>query len=88
VPLRYKVYYSEQALAFSLTLSRKDQVLLTHFIGRLAERPSNEGDYREPDDEGRLIEVRVHGRHAVLYWMDHAVAKLMVTEIRLADRRP
>lgn len=88
MPLRYKVYYSEHALAFSLGLSRKDQVLLTHFISRLAEKPSVEGDYREPDDEGRLIEVRVSGRHAILFWVDHAVAKLMVVEIRLADRRP
>ena len=87
MPLRYKVYYSEQALEFSLGLARKDQVLLTHFIGRLAEKPGAEGDYRHPDDEGRLIEVRVHGRHAVLYWVDHAVAKLMIVEIRLADRR-
>ena len=88
MPLRYKVYYSEQALDFSLSLSRKDQVVLTSFIGRLAETPAKEGDYREADDEGRLIEVRVRGRHAILYWVDHAVAKLMVVEIRPADRRP
>jgi hypothetical protein len=88
VSLRYKVFYSEQALAFSLALPRKVQVMLTHFIGRLAEKPGIEGDYREPDDEGRLIEVRVHGRHAILFWMDHAVSKLMVVEIRLAERRP
>lgn len=86
--LRYKVYYSEQALAFSLALPRKDQVMLTHFIGRLAEKPGIGGDYRESDDEGRLIEVRVYGRHAVLFWVDHAVSKLMLVEIRLADRRP
>ena len=55
MPLRYKVYYSEQALEFSLGLARKDQVLLTHFIGRLAEKPGAEGDYRQPDDEGRLV---------------------------------
>lgn len=88
MPLRYKVYYSEQALTFSLALPRKDQVLLTHFIARLGEKPNREGDYREADDEGRLIEVSVHGRHAILYWIDHAVAKLMIAEIRLADRRP
>lgn len=86
--MRYKVYYSEQALTFSLALPRKEQVTLTYFIGRLAEKPGHEGDYHEPDNEGRLIEVSVHGRHAVLYWLDHAVAKLMVVEIRLADRRP
>lgn len=85
--LRYKVYYSEQALAFSLALPRKEQVLLTHFIGRLSEKPSQQGDYRERDDDGRWIEATVHGRHAVLFWTDHAVAKLMIVEIRLADRR-
>ena len=85
--LRYKVFYSEQALAFSLARSRKEQVLLTHFISRMAEKPGLQGDYREADDEGRLIEVCVIGRHAILFWIDHAVSKLMVVEIRLADRR-
>jgi hypothetical protein len=87
VPLRYKVYYSEQALTYSLGLSRKDQVLLAHHVSRLAEKPEALGDYRQEDDAGRPIEVRVYGRHAVLYWLDHAVAKLMVVEIRPADRR-
>ena len=86
--LRYKVFFSEQALTFSLKLPRQHQVLLTHFISRLAEKPGMQGDYREPDNEGRLIEVCVHGRYAILFWADHAVAKQMVVEIRLADRRP
>lgn len=86
--LRYKVFYSEQALAFSLALPRKEQVLLTHFIGRLAEKPGVQGDYRESDDDGRAIEVCVHSRQAILFWVDHAVSKLMVVEIRPADRRP
>ncbi len=86
--LRYQIFYSEQALAFSVALTRKEQVWLTRFISRLAEKPGVQGDYREPDDEGRFVEVCVHGRHAILFWMDHAVSKLMVVEIRLADRRP
>jgi len=62
-------------------------VLLAQHISRLAEKPDAQGDYRQEDDAGRSIEVRVYGKYAVLYWLDHAVAKVMVVEIRPADRR-
>jgi len=32
------------------------------------------------------IEVLIFRRYAILYWADHAVKELKVTEIRFADR--
>lgn len=85
--LHYKIFLSEQAALLFASLGRREQVLLHRFIRRLGDSPQSPGDYRESDDEGRMVEVSVHERHAVLFWADHAVSKLMVVELREADRR-
>ena len=83
--LHYKIFLSEQAALFFASLRRREQVMRHRFIRRRANSPQTPGDYRERDDDGRMVEVIVHERHAVLFWADHAVSKFMLVEPREAD---
>ncbi|MHC1763435.1 MAG: hypothetical protein AB9869_03885 [Verrucomicrobiia bacterium] len=48
--------------------------------------PHRRGDFTERDKAGREIEVLVLRRYAILYWADHPVKEVKITEVRLADR--
>ena len=56
---------------------------LFHALGR---EPHRRGDFTERDRTGREIEVLVFGKYAVLYWADHPVKEVKVTEVRFADK--
>ena len=84
--MEYEVYLRREALEF-LRLRRNDERdLMLGLIRSLGKDPSRRGDFAERDSSGREIEVLIFRRYAILYWADHAVKELKVTEIRFADR--
>jgi hypothetical protein len=84
--MEYEVYLRREALEF-LRLRRNDERdLMLGLIRLLGKDPSRRGDFAERDSNGREIEVLIFRRYAILYWTDHAVKELKVTEIRFADR--
>lgn len=84
--MEYEVYLRREALEF-LRLRRNDERdLMLGLIRSLGKDPSRRGDFAERDSNGREIEVLIFRRYAILYWADHAVKELKVTEIRFADR--
>lgn len=52
------------------------------FIDRLERNPETVGDYRQPDPRGRMIEVKIIGRQAVLFFKDPFAGLVKILEIR------
>ena len=59
----------------------KPQAILA-FISQLKSNPETAGDYRQPDPQGRMIEVKILGRHAVLFFNDPFAGLIKVLDIR------
>jgi hypothetical protein len=81
----YVVFINEQALG-SIPRAGESLVAILKFVRSLAENPNAPGDFSEVDGSGRVVQVKVIGRHAITYWPDHAVSEVKVTHIRPADR--
>lgn len=52
------------------------------FIDQLARNHDTVGDYRLPDPRGRMIEVKVLGRQALLFFKDPFANIVKILEIR------
>lgn len=81
----YAVFISEQALA-SAPRSGVQREAVMRFIRSLAHNPNAAGDFIEKDQAGRVVQVRVIGRHAITFWADHAVSEIKVTHVKSADK--
>ncbi|NJM55606.1 MAG: hypothetical protein HC841_06560 [Verrucomicrobiae bacterium] len=81
----YEVFVNEQALGNAPRSGAPLQAILK-FIRALADAPNTIGDFSEVDGAGRVVQVKVIGRHAITYWPDHAVCEVKITHIRPADR--
>jgi len=82
---RYSVFIHEAVLS-SAPKAGAQHRLVMDFIRSLAEDPYHEGDFRDRDEVGRPLEVKIVGRYAITYWADHAVKEVKVLHIQLADR--
>jgi hypothetical protein len=56
------------------------------FVSSLAEDPHSRADYTEPDPSGRTLEVKIIGRHAITYWLDHAVKEVKIVYLQPSGR--
>lgn len=61
-------------------ISNKAHIL--EYIDRLHDNPEAVGDYREPDPRGRMIEVKILKRHALLYFKDPFAGMIKILDIR------
>ena len=53
------------------------------FLDRLQANPTETlGDYSQPDPRGRTIEVKILGRHAILFFKDPFADLVKVLDIR------
>jgi len=52
------------------------------FIDKLEQNPEAVGDYRQPDPRGRMIEVKILGRQAVLFFKDPFANIVKILDIR------
>lgn len=57
------------------------QRLVGRLLFRLAETPSQTGDYSTDDDTGRTVQHILIGDFHLSYWADHAVRELRIVEI-------
>lgn len=79
----YAVFVHEDVLDFIiLARGRGDQVL--SFIRRVAADPYLIGDFKDSDDTGRPLEVKLIGQYAITYWADHAVREIKVINVEPA----
>ncbi len=84
--MEYEVYLRREVFEFLRQRRSDERDQLLTLLRALGQDPYRRGDFTERDRTGRDIEVLVFRRYAVLYWADHAVRELKVTEVRLADR--
>jgi hypothetical protein len=61
-------------------------LLITRLFDDLADAPYRVGDYVEPDEIGRPIQVLVVGRFALWFWSDHTVKEVKILDLTLAGR--
>ena len=58
------------------------QAEILYFIKKLALDPSLLGDYTQPDPRGRMMEVKLIGRQAVIFFRDPFGNLVKVLDIR------
>lgn len=52
------------------------------FIDQLQSNPETVGDYRQPDPRGRMIEVKLIKRNAILFFKDPFADMVKILDIR------
>lgn len=62
--------------------SMGNRTSVADFIERLERNPEMVGDYRCPDPRGRMMEVKILGRQAVLFFKDPFAGLVKILEIR------
>ncbi len=60
----------------------RNRTALIHFIHSLESNPETLGDYRQPDPHGRMIEVKILGRQAILFFKDPFAGLVKILDIR------
>jgi len=56
------------------------------FIRSLRENPDTPGDFADRDNSLRTREVKIIGDYAVTYWVDAPVKRVMIVDVRRADK--
>ena len=80
----YRVLVSRDILRLPRPTTRYRSKILD-FIDSLAVDPHQAGDYEEPDNDGRPVQIKIIGSFALTFWADHAVKEVKVTRIERAD---
>lgn len=74
------IYVHAHAAEHLNNIGNKAHIL--EYIDRLKSNPEAVGDYREPDARGRMIEVKILKRHALLYFKDPFAGIIKILDIR------
>lgn len=77
----YEPVLSGKALAFLLSLQKRQQRRLIEALYRLAEYPNQPGDYESTDETGRKVQHLQAGPLVISYWPDSFAQELRITEI-------
>ncbi len=85
MPIEFDVEIHAHVAGEIRRLSPEDQSGILRFLDVLSVGHDLEPDYVETDDAGREIRGRIAGRHAVLYWADHAVRSVRIIDLLPAD---
>lgn len=59
-----------------------NRAAVVDFIDQLERNPETVGDYRRPDPRGRMMEVKILGRQAVIFFKDPFADLVKILEIR------
>jgi len=79
------VYLHSRAAERLAALAKPQSIIV--FINQLKSNPEVVGDYRQPDPQGRMIEVKILGRHAVLFFHDPFAGLIKVLDIRNVEAK-
>ena len=78
---RYQPAYSEAALEALLAADAEQRATTRAAVLRLCRTPGRAGDYRQPDETGRMMKVVLIDEVVVTFWVDHAVREVRITAI-------
>ena len=84
--MKYRLLIAVDVLDFTAILSRREEEVLSKRFREIREYPHQYSDYREPDSEGRLLDVHVHSGFAIHFWEDGADRHVKILHICRADR--
>lgn len=73
-------------LDFAETLARREQEVLWKRFREIRDYPHRYSDYREPDSEGRLLDVHICSGFAIHFWDDGADQHVKILHVCRADR--
>lgn len=75
-----QIYLHSHVAEHLQKLGDKKEIL--QYIDRLVSNPETVGDYRQPDPRGRMIEVKIIGRHALLFFKDPFAGMAKIIDLR------
>jgi hypothetical protein len=79
--MRYRPVFSDSAVSFFVTLSRRRQTKLLDRARELAADPFVVPDLRRIDDDGREIGDILIEDFLFSYWVDHPAKVVMIVEV-------
>jgi hypothetical protein len=82
--LSYRVLITADILNLERPALR-DRDAIIAFADSLKTDPTKVGDYSEPDESGRTVQIKLIGTYALTYWADHAVREVKITKVEKAD---
>lgn len=82
---RYEIYLHLDLLE-SVPRKGSQRKKIMDFICSLREDPFALGDYTDQDSASRKRQIKVIGDYAITYWLDDPVKKVMIVDIRAADK--
>ena len=77
----YSSWLSDEAVAFTLSLSKSKRRKIIDFSDTIAAHPFSLGDFQSTDEAGHIIENILVDEFILSYWVDHAVKEVRITEI-------
>jgi hypothetical protein len=81
----YDVFVHEKLLACAPRSGRSRQRILD-FARSLSSDPFQRGDYEDSDPAGHPTPVKLVGRYAVTFFVDHAAREVKIVNIQPADQ--
>ena len=84
--MKYRLLIAVEVLDFTAVLPRREQEVVWKRFREIREYPHQYSDYREPDSEGRMLEVHVHSDFPIHFWEDGASCHINILQICLAGR--
>ena len=82
----YTVYVRVEVYEFVRKCGREEQRNVVDLLKALEMNPFLAGDYQEKDEAGRKLDIKLCGRLAIIYYVDHAVKEIKVIESEYADK--
>lgn len=80
--LRYAYSLHEHAIQALIAASDSERAELLRLFEALAREPDRRGSETVIDKAGRVNEVTYTARYRVVYWPDHAVKEVRITDVR------
>jgi len=74
------VYLHSDVTEVLRKLGNKSHII--DYIEQIRANPETVGDYREPDPRGRMVEVKILGRYALLFFRDPFAGIAKILELR------
>ena len=65
--------------------SSRDRKKILFFLDSIVADPFRPGDYEESDKVGRPVQIKIVGKYALTYWVDHSEKEIKVIKIESAD---
>jgi len=77
----YSIFLRRPASDALARLREPRKSAISKFIDKLADNPSDEGDFSEQDESGRTVYCKIIRDYAISYYPDHPVKEVKILEL-------